>query len=172
MTMDTSFVTSCDQRALRNVLGRFATGIAVVSGSDRQGNKLGCTISSFNSVSLSPPLVLFSIANQALSLPEWLCAEHFGISVLSDRQSHISTRFSRAQTEKWQDTPHFSGPETGVPLIEEALAWFECAPYSTVEGGDHTIFIARIIAHRTSPLYSGEPLVFFDGGYRQILPRQ
>jgi flavin reductase (DIM6/NTAB) family NADH-FMN oxidoreductase RutF len=154
-----------DQRAFRNALGHFPTGVAVVTASDPNGDPIAMTVSSFNAVSLDPPLVLFSVARSALSLDKLLAAESFGISVLRHDQTELSGRFAHARSPKWSGLEPQVG-ETGCPLIGPCLAVFECTPHATHDGGDHLIIVGRVVRFEIAP--EGEPLVFFRGGYHAI----
>lgn len=149
-------------REFRDALGLFATGVAIIT-SEVDGVRLGSTVSSFNSVSLSPPLVLFSLARSAYSFASWKKASTFGITVLAEGQSHLATRFARAGEDKWRDTAPVRGI-TGVPLLP-GLATFECEAYAHYDGGDHDIFVGRVLAIGAS---ESQPLVFFDGRYRRL----
>src|SRR5690242_20483475 len=123
----------------RKALGAFPTGVAVVTTRAPDG-LLGMTVSSFNSVSLEPPLVLFSVARAVLSFAAWQVASAWGISVLGEVQDGLSTRFARAGGDKWVGFEPIIGV-TGVPLIPGAVAHFECERYALYEGGDHAIFV-------------------------------
>jgi flavin reductase (DIM6/NTAB) family NADH-FMN oxidoreductase RutF len=140
----------------RRALGEFATGVAVVTA--RKGEELvGMTMSSFNSVSVDPPLVLFSVDRGARSLSAMLEAKGFAVNVLAREQESISNQFARALSNKSE-----------APLISGALAHFECEPYANYDGGDHIIFVVRVVhyaSHATAPA----PLIFFRGRYRDLV---
>jgi flavin reductase (DIM6/NTAB) family NADH-FMN oxidoreductase RutF len=123
------------------------------------------TINSFNSVSLEPPMILWSAGKLAPSLPLFLEAGRFAINVLADDQEHLSKRFAAPSEDK------FAGVElcrsrTGLPLLEGAAAHFECDLAATYEGGDHLILLGRVVALRRvdDPM----PLVFALGGYQRL----
>lgn len=156
--------TQFDPRAFRQALGQFATGVAIVTTPGDGKRAIGVTINSFNSVSIDPPLVLFSIARAAYSLDALLTATGYAINVLSQRQRWISDQFARAQADKWSRVDHEIG-ELGAPLIKGALAHFECLPHANYEGGDHIIFVGKV---RRFSSVSGQPLVFFRGSYREL----
>jgi len=156
----------------RKSLGVFPTGIAVVAARAPNGLLLGTTVSSFNSVSLDPPLVLFSLARSVLSFPAWQAANAWGISVRHETQDGLSTRFAQPGGSKWLGFEPIAGT-TGVPLIAGALAYFECERYALHDGGDHLIFVGRVLALGKPPESASRPLVFFSGRYHQIdRPRQ
>jgi flavin reductase (DIM6/NTAB) family NADH-FMN oxidoreductase RutF len=155
-----------DVQAFRMTLGRFATGVAVVTAKAADGALIGLTMSSFNSVSLDPPLVLFSIGRSAYSLSAMLEARSFGINLLSRAQRDLSDRFAKAQTDKWRDVAHVVS-DLEAPLLDSALAHFECRPYAHYDGGDHVIFVVEVL--RFSVPSEGEgPLVFFGGRYHSL----
>ena len=155
-----------DHRTFRDALGHFPTGVVVVTAP--MGEKLdpiAMSVSSFNAVSLDPPLVLFSVANGAASLPGLSDAPHYAISVLMKGQQELSSRFARTGSEKWAGlAPSFS--DAGCPGIGPCLARFECTPYATYDGGDHRIFVGHVTAFEIAP--EGEPLVFFRGRYHAL----
>lgn len=154
-----------DARAFRHALGQFATGVAVVTASTADGAVVGMTMSSFNSVSLDPPLVLFSVARNAYSLPAMRAAKGFGINILAQHQQDLSNRFARALEDKWHAVEHHRGVHD-APLIAGAIAHFECEPYARHDGGDHEIFLARVL--RFSAPHVGDPLIFFRGRYHAL----
>jgi len=154
-----------DQRAFRDALGHFATGVTVVTAPHPDGDPVAMTVSSFNAVSLDPPLVLFSVKRTALSLPVLLGARHFAISVLRGDQSDLSSRFAHAQGAKWAGLEPRRGA-TGCPLAGDGLATFECAPHAVHDGGDHLIVVGRVLNFEVAT--GGEPLIFFRGAYHAI----
>lgn len=163
--MSTADFPPLDSRTFRQVLGQFATGVAVVTASADDGTRIGMTMSSFNSVSLDPPLVLFSVDRRAHSLPAMRTARGFGINILGEGQRALSDRFARALDDKWSAVDHRLGAHD-VPLISGALAHLECAPHAIHEGGDHEIFIARVL--RVSAAGTDAPLIFFRGRYHAL----
>jgi flavin reductase (DIM6/NTAB) family NADH-FMN oxidoreductase RutF len=154
------------QSEFRAALGRFPTGVAIAT-TISQGERLGLTISSFNSVSLHPPLVLFSIAKGALSFSAWQAAAHYAINVLSEEQQELSTRFAKAMTGKWDGVSTITG-STGAPVIPNALVAFECAAHARHDGGDHEIFVGQVLAIRVRDVVDIRPLVFHGGRYRRL----
>ena len=154
---------SIDPRAFRTALGEFATGVAIVS-AEVDGVLLGATVSSFNSVSLDPPLVLFSLARSLQAYLLWMRATHFGVSVLSDRQDTLSNRFARGGAEKWAGIEVRRGSH-GIPFPDRGIAEFECEIFALYPGGDHQIVVGRVIAFRRQ---GAAPLLFHGGGYRRM----
>lgn len=154
-------------QAFRRALGEFATGVAIVTARGRGQDLVGMTMSSFNSVSVDPPLVLFSVDRKALSLPAMLDAKGFAVNVLSREQENISNQFARALSNKWDQVKTRVG-HAEAPLISGALAHFECEPYANYDGGDHVIFVVRVVRHAAHP-GAPAPLIFFRGRYRDIV---
>lgn len=154
------------ERQFRDVLGLFPTGVAIVTTKTPDGSPLGATVSSFNSVSLDPPLILFSIAKKAHALPIWEAAEYYAVNVLREDQSELSTRFARALSDKWSGiTPVDKGENI---LLPEALAWFECSRHACHDGGDHIILVGRVTAFAAAGDSNPRPLVFYKGRYRNL----
>jgi flavin reductase (DIM6/NTAB) family NADH-FMN oxidoreductase RutF len=157
---------SISEPEFRKALGLFPTGVAIVTAIAKSGERVGITVSSFNSVSLSPPLVLFSIARSANSFPLFADAPRYAINVLGENQSALSTRFARPG-DKWSGLMPLDGL-AGLPLIPGALVSFECEPYASYDGGDHVIFVGRVVSIHRADTASGRPLVFCHGAYHGL----
>jgi flavin reductase (DIM6/NTAB) family NADH-FMN oxidoreductase RutF len=155
-----------DERQFRDALSRFATGVAVVT-SQVDGIRMAITVSSFNAVSLHPPLVLFSIARSAQSFDLWQRAETFAVMLLEEGQGALSTRFARSGANKWHDIDAVPGA-TGVPLLPTWLACFECTVYARYEGGDHEIVVGQVVNLQNASGHYAGPLVFYGGRYRAL----
>jgi len=157
------------ERSFRDALGLFPTGVAIVTTVMKDGTRVGATVSSFNSVSLSPPLVLFSIARTSRSFAAWSEAGTYAINLLHEHQHAFSSRFARSLAEKWEGVVPLVG-QTGVPLIPGALASFECENYARYDGGDHLILVGRVRALTTTATTTGDvrPLIFYRGSYQKI----
>jgi flavin reductase (DIM6/NTAB) family NADH-FMN oxidoreductase RutF len=153
----------------RKALGLFPTGVAIVSARHGDGALMGMTVSSFNSVSLEPPLVLFSVARSAASFEAWSQTQAYGISLLARSQDDLSTRFARSQSSKWDLVRPIYG-QTGVPLIPGALATFECERFAVYDGGDHAIFVGRVVGMTAAHAQTSNPLVFYGGRYCSVVP--
>jgi flavin reductase (DIM6/NTAB) family NADH-FMN oxidoreductase RutF len=153
------------ERALRNTLGMFPTGVAVVTARASEGALQGVTISSFNSVSLDPPLVLFSLSRKLFSLNVFLDAGAFAINFLQEDQQDLSVRFNRALTNKWEHVTYKTG-QTGAPILLPALAVLECSPYAQYDGGDHVIVVGRV--EHVECQECSAPLVYFRGRYHRL----
>jgi len=156
-----------DNRDLRNALGHLAVGVAVVSAFGAEGERVGLTVSSFNSVSLSPPLVLFSIAETATSLPALRSADAYAVNLLTTEQSAMSSRFARSRGAKWNGLAEDQGRCIRCPILRGALAVFECVPFTTYAAGDHVIFLGEVVYFETNR--RRDPLVFFRGGYHSLV---
>ena len=153
--------------AFRNALGTFATGVTIVTTCDAAGNPVGVTASSFNSVSLDPPLILWSLAKDSLSREAFGGSGHFAIHVLAASQEALSNRFARRGDDKFADTQWHAGA-VGSPILPEYAALFECRLRHEYEGGDHIILVGEVIAHDTREV---EPLIFHGGRYAERRPR-
>jgi flavin reductase (DIM6/NTAB) family NADH-FMN oxidoreductase RutF len=156
---------SFDPRSFRQALGCFATGITVVTSVGLDGEYLGFTANSFNSVSLDPPLVLFSLDRGAYSLKAFEAAGVFAINILREDQEAVSIAFARALSSKWEGV-RTEIWQTGSPILVDALASFDCETTSMHDGGDHVIFVGRVLRLRAG--VDGRPLIYFRGAYRQI----
>lgn len=154
-----------DTREFRRALGRYATGIAVVTATAPDGERLGITVNSFSSVSLNPPLVLFSAARNLNCLNKLLRAGGWAVNVLKAGQRDISQRFATPLCDKWQGIEPSTGI-SGAPLLPDSLAVFECEPYARYDGGDHKILVGRVMRFADSD--DGLPLVFFGGAIRHL----
>ena len=151
-------------RAFRDALGRFATGVTIVTCTDQSG-PLGITANSFASVSLDPPLVLWSPARASKRFAAFEAARHFAIHILSDTQAALCSTF--ATNGRDFSALDWCAGEQGVPLIEDCLARFECSRHAVHEGGDHAIIVGRV---ETAQIGPGEPLLFSKGAYGRFTP--
>lgn len=157
--------TDTTPRDFRNALGRFATGVTVITALSPEGKPIGVTVSSFNSVSLDPPLVLWSLSGNSPKLEAFRQASHYAINVLAGDQRNLSNRFASRTEDRFADVPVHEGLG-GTPLIDGCCAWFECTHEAHHPGGDHLIFVGRV--QRFARGESTSPLVFFDGAYAWI----
>lgn len=155
------------KRLFRDAMGMFPTGVAVVTSASAEG-PLGATVSSFTSVSLDPPLVLFSMARNAKSFSAWEMAETFAVNVLDETQSTLSTQFARAMSDKWSGLEPLIGEKTGAPLLPGALAWFECQTWARYDGGDHVIMVGEVVSFSHRARHGARPLVFFGSAYARL----
>ncbi len=153
-------------RDLRGALSSFATGVTVVTTTDQAGNPCGMTASSFNSVSMDPPLILWSIGKNALSAPAFTEAKHFSVHILGSDQIDLSNGFAKSGTDKFAGV-EYTMSEHNVPLLEGAVTRFDCKTWNVYEGGDHWVIIGEVIdidqTHK-------EGLVFSSGSYATATP--
>ena len=156
-----------DPRKFRNALGKFPTGVVVATARRPSGELIGLTMSSFNSVSLDPPLILFSIHRKAMTFAAWQSVPHYAINVLNEDQEQVSNQFARANANKWEGLTILTGGN-GAPMLPNAAVVFECENYAHYDGGDHGIFVGRVEALHEHAFTAGRPLVFFEGRYRQL----
>lgn len=152
------------QKELRRCLGKFATGVTVVTCRGDSGDVYAMTVNSFSSVSLDPPLILWSIDKSTSALQTYLDAEYFAINILSTEQQDISQRCAES------NYPHLEGLDIeesrhGLPILSDTLACLECNLQAVHDGGDHYIVIGRVEDLRHS---DRQPLLFFDGSYRTL----
>jgi flavin reductase (DIM6/NTAB) family NADH-FMN oxidoreductase RutF len=153
-----------DARAFRDALGRFATGITVITTPTLEG-PMGFTANSFASVSLEPPLVLWSPAKAAMRFPYFAAARYYAIHVLGAEQADLSGRFVRGGAG-FDGLAHEINAE-GVPVIPGTLARLDCEQAATHEGGDHLIVVGRVLR---ALFREGPPLVFSQGAYGRFEP--
>jgi unspecific monooxygenase len=153
-----------DSRALRAVLGQFATGVAIVTARDGEGRRAGVTINSFASVSLAPPLVLWSLGAAAASRALFEAARYHAINVLAAPQEPLARRFAMRAADRFAGIALREGPFDTL-LLDGALAQLVCLVRERREIGDHTLFLSEVVHHDRT---AGEPLIFHASGYRTI----
>lgn len=156
-----------DAKQLRQALGWFATGVTIATTLDPAGAPVGLTCNSFNSVSLEPPLVLWSLGRASFSRPAFERNETFAINVLPREAAAMAQRFARPLEDKWADVAWAPGT-AGVPRLPNALACFDCRVRERFQGGDHLIFLGEIVAMDSRG--AGEPLVFLRGRFGGFAP--
>lgn len=164
MTTPTAF----DSINFRNALGSFATGVTIVTTRDAQGNDIGLTANSFNSVSLSPPMVLWSLAKSSKALEAFMEGDSFAVHILSASQQDLSSRFAKSGTDKFAGLELRRGHD-GTPLLDGCTACFECKTTFRYEGGDHVIFVGEVQSFANNAL---PPLVFHSGAYKLVMDKQ
>ena len=148
----------------RAALGRFASGVTVVTAKDADGRLHGITVSAFCSVSLDPPLILVCIDKNTGSHHALAQTDSFVVNILSENQQYISDRFASYLPDKFEAVEYSLGIDN-VPILEGALANMECRLVNSHDNGDHTIFVGQI--ERTT-INDGNPLVYFHGNYRKL----
>jgi 3-hydroxy-9,10-secoandrosta-1,3,5(10)-triene-9,17-dione monooxygenase reductase component len=152
-----------DARAFRDALGQFATGVAIVTACGEDGERVGATVSSFNSVSLDPPLVLWSLDKNARSRAAFEASTHFAVHILTVEQRELAQLFARRGADKFAGLQCRQGVG-GVPLLEQCAACFECETRHRYDGGDHIIFVGEVLQFERQ---SGSPLLFHGGSFRE-----
>ncbi len=153
-----------DKNAFRQCLGRFATGVTVITCTDAAGTACGMTANSFSSVSLDPPLILWNIAKVSQFLDAYLEAAHFGVNVLSAQQTSVSIHFAQSKPDLFDGIDHTTTGR-GVPRLNESLAWFECRTHQVHDCGDHFIIVGAVTEFAAC---EGQPLIFFAGDYAKL----
>lgn len=158
--------TSHDPRDFRSALGCFPTGVCIVTTRAPDGTPHGLTINSFSSVSLDPPMILWSLARSAGSAAVFRDAEHFAVNVLAANDQALSTHFARSGADKFSAFPHrFIEGKDGTPVLQGAAATFECHTRHRYYGGDHIILIGNVERYRWS---EAAPLLFHRGRYADV----
>jgi len=153
-----------DSDTFRAALGRFSSGITILTARDQKGRDHGMTVSAFCSVSLEPALLLVCIGHDASMHALMMHAENVGISVLSSSQEALSRRFADPETDRF-DGIGYSRGEKGVALLEDALVHLECDVVTRHEAGDHTIVVCSV---ERAEAFDGRPLLYYRGGYAQL----
>jgi flavin reductase (DIM6/NTAB) family NADH-FMN oxidoreductase RutF len=152
---------SFGERAFRDVLGEFATGVTIITTKDREDRYVGFTANSFNSVSLKPPLVVWSLSVAANNRIAFEQCERYAISVLATDQLKLARRFSRPHADRFEGVPYTLG-WADAPRIDGALAWLECRHFAWQPTGDHTLFVGEVVH---CARHGGAPLVFHRGRF-------
>lgn len=150
---------------LRRCLGKFATGVTVITCNDAAGNPCGITANSFSSVSLEPPLVLWNIAKVSQSLQAYLNADYFAINILAENQQQLASHFARSDHTLF-DTVQFAASSRGVPVLPGTVASLECKTQQIHDCGDHHIIVGEVEDFRSN---GQAPLLFFGGTYAKLL---
>ena len=153
----------------RDALGNFATGVCVLTACPPGGQAFGMTINSFASVSLQPPLILWSLQNDSELFASWQDTTHYAVNILCAEQRDLAAQYAR-KGEHALAAAHYRRTPAGVPVLPAALLSLECTAEARHPAGDHHILVARVCA--MLPGKAGEPLVFCAGDYRQLAPRE
>ena len=156
---------SLDSREFRNALGRFPTGICVITANPQGFAPFGMTVNSFASVSLSPPLVLWSLQNDSECFAAFEKADKYGVNILAADQTELSTKYAK-KGDHALDSAHYTLGRHGTPLLRGAVTSFECDIWQRYDGGDHVILVGKVETMQNSTADS--PLVFFSGKYREL----
>jgi flavin reductase (DIM6/NTAB) family NADH-FMN oxidoreductase RutF len=167
MSRASDWITPEDPAAFRQALSCFATGITIVTGVTTEGHRFGLTASSFQPVSLAPPLVLYSIRKGAASVRLVKESGQFCVNVLRHGHADLAKRFAAPIADRFAGLDWHAG-DLGCPVLPDAMASFECRLWATYDGGDHEIVVGEVVALRRAP--DGEPLLAFRGEFRPIGP--
>jgi len=157
--------SSIDPRDFRNALGTYATGVTVITAADADGKPHGLTCNSFASVSLNPPLVLWSLGMFSQGLSIFQNASHFAVNVLGASQQLLASRFAKSSEDKFAGVEWTPGLGS-APLLKDSVANFQCRAANRYYGGDHVIFLGAVEAYAYN---RQEPLLFARGGYGRFL---
>lgn len=155
---------SIDSVLFRSVLGRFASGITIITTRDTEGRDHGMTVSAFSSLSLDPPLVLVAIGNDATMAPVMSQAHSFAVNVLRDDQQELSRRFAGKLDDRFAGVPRTQGM-FGDALLDGALGTLECRVVARHPAGDHVIVVGEV---EGAGAHDGRPLLYFRGSYAQL----
>ncbi len=153
-----------DMKKFRQCLGKFATGVTIVTCADDEGRPYGITANSFSSVSLEPHLILWNVAKVSNSLQAFLDAEYFAINLLTRDQQDLSSHFAKSDHTMF-DTVEIDRSQENVPLIPGTLACFECRTHQIHDCGDHYIVVGEVLRFASS---EREPLLFYNGDYAAL----
>ncbi|CAD5373701.1 Flavin reductase [Rubrivivax sp. A210] len=153
-----------DKRRLRTALGRFATGVTIVSCVDEGGRWVGLTVSSFSSLSLEPPLVLWSLRQESPNLAAFEAAPRFAVNVLAEAQIGLSRRFASSHDHRFGEGEWALGAH-GQPVLKDAVAVFECETVTRQDAGDHRLYIGRVLAFAE---HAHAPLLYRSGHYHSL----
>jgi flavin reductase (DIM6/NTAB) family NADH-FMN oxidoreductase RutF len=155
---------SLDPDAFRAAMGRFASGVTIVTVTDADGSEHGMTVSAFASVSLVPPLVVMCIDHAASMHDLVTDCDFFGVNILASAQEPIARRFADTGAQRFEGIGFRRG-ENGVPILNDVLAYIECRRVSSAEVGDHTVIIGETVAASTR---DARPLLYYRGGFAQL----
>ena len=148
-----------DLKFLRRTLGKYSTGVTVVTSTDNDGNPIGMTVNSFTSVSLRPALVLWCIDKKQPSYNSFMNAGGYAVNILSKAQNDLCYRFASQIDDKFENI-NWKRSENGFPIIENCLAWFDCKKWNCYSGGDHQILVGEVTSFDSTEL---EPLTYWNG---------
>jgi 3-hydroxy-9,10-secoandrosta-1,3,5(10)-triene-9,17-dione monooxygenase reductase component len=151
-----------DSAEFRQVLGHFATGVTVITAA-ADGGPVGLAVNSFTSVSLDPPLVAFCAANSSSTWPSIQAAGHFCVNIVAEDQQEVCRLFATKGADRFTSIGWRTATHSGAPILEDVLAWIDCAIDAEHQAGDHIIVVGRV--NEIGVERDGTPLVFYKGGY-------
>jgi flavin reductase (DIM6/NTAB) family NADH-FMN oxidoreductase RutF len=161
-----SYISGSEPRVLRDALGCFATGVTIITTMNEDGEPIGLTANSFTSISLDPPLVMFSLAKTSGNLESFTQAGRFAVNVLHIGQQPLSNRFASRNPDRFEGVDWSLHSDKGSPILAGALAAFDCRTYAVHEGGDHLMFVGEVEHAWFEP--HRDPLLYFRGKYRRL----
>jgi flavin reductase (DIM6/NTAB) family NADH-FMN oxidoreductase RutF len=153
-----------DTSLFRSILGRFASGVTIVTALDEQGQPHGMTVSAFSSLSLNPPLVLICIDNAATMSPVIATASHFVVNILTSTQEELSRRFADQLDNRFAGIGYRESA-SGAPILDDVLAWVDCRIVARHPAGDHVIVVGEV---QSGKVLNGEPLLYYRSGYAML----
>lgn len=153
-----------DQHSFRSVLGRFSSGVTVVTTIDRRKRDQGMTVSAFSSVSLDPPLVLICIGHDASLYTTLERATHFTVNILSEGQEALARRFAEPGPNRFSGIGYGRG-KNGIAILDDVLGHIECEVVARYESGDHDVIVGAVDVAEAN---EGKPLLYYRGGYAQL----
>ncbi|ARJ04188.1 monooxygenase [Cnuibacter physcomitrellae] len=154
-----------DPQTFRTIMGHYPTGVCVVTAVTPEGTAVGMTVGTFTSVSLDPPLIGFFPDRRSTSWPGIAAAGRFCVNVLADDQEHLGRQFASKGGDKFVGVAHRVS-DSGLPLLDGAVAWIECSLYSVGDAGDHVLVLGEV--ETLSAEHTASPLVFHKGAFRQV----
>lgn len=166
MSVADDWISPDDPLDLRNALSCFATGITIITGTTEEGTRFGLTASSFQPVSLTPPLVLYSVRKGAASVDLVKGSGSFCVNVLRHEHAELAKRFAAPIADRFEGLEWVRG-SLGCPVLPDAIAAFECSLWANYDGGDHEILVGKVVKMRRAP--KGNPLVYFRGEFHPIV---
>lgn len=164
LTMTKAEEAAIDPKAFRRALGNFATGVTIITAKAPDGTRVGVTASSFNSLSMDPPLILWSSMKETPSCALFEQASHFAVNILAADQMEMSNHFARRQEDKFATVDYEDGLG-GAPIFDGCAGRFECETYDKLDGGDHWIFVGRVVKFDD---FGRAPLCFHQGSYAMV----
>ena len=148
-----------NSKFLRKTLGKYSTGVTIVTSTDDDGNFIGMTVNSFTSVSLEPALVLWCIDKKQPSYSSFMNADGYAVNILSKDQNNLCYKFASQLEDKFENID-WKTSENGFPLLKNSLAWFDCKKWNYYSGGDHQILVGEVTSFDSFEL---EPLTYWNG---------
>jgi flavin reductase (DIM6/NTAB) family NADH-FMN oxidoreductase RutF len=157
------------EEQFKTALSRLASGVTVVTTTNGEGQPVGLTVTAFSSLSLRPPLILICVDKGSNTYPSFLLKSHFVVNLLAEGQETLSSLFASRSVQNRFDHVSYTLNTHNIPLLEGCLGYLECQVEQALDGGDHTIFIGKVLA---ATVHQGNPLVYYAGNYRRLVTRR